>query len=152
MKVGSYRLCAHACLYLQLINTLQSISTIMQLIQTSNPVYRIIWENETIIELDCCGTVKKERIYHEVLDHGEIRPMSLIFACDLTGLRPMDLNQAVLILPCKGHGVLWVPILAFISQFFDLQSHRESRRVSLSPMPSLKVHKLTQTWQSWRLD
>lgn len=35
-----------------------------------------------------------------MLDRGEIRPTSLICACDLAGLRPMDLNQAVLILPC----------------------------------------------------
>lgn len=34
-----------------------------------------------------------------MLDRGEIRPTSLICACDLAGLRPMDLNQAVLILP-----------------------------------------------------
>lgn len=39
--------------------------------------------------------------------------MSLISACDLTGLGPLDLDQAVLIQPCKGHGVLWVPSIAF---------------------------------------
>lgn len=48
-----------------------------------------------------------------MLDCGEIRPMSLIPACDLAGLRPLDLNQAVLIQPCKGHIVLWVPSIGF---------------------------------------
>lgn len=34
-----------------------------------------------------------------MLDRGEISPVSLICACDLAGLGPLDLNQAVLILP-----------------------------------------------------
>lgn len=67
-----------------------------------------------------------------MLDRGEISPVSLIRACDLAGLGPLDLNQAVLILPRCGRSVLWVPSLAFISQLFDLHSHRELESVSVT--------------------